>query len=194
MTRIPRRSVNGGGELSRFELAVPIGVLAISGCSVGIHELKFKHVNQEEDTLRVIADSSFQNVSRLVFEEGNQDHEMRKECLSYFEDYFSGSFRGEHTIKLPSICWSHTSKADSFGRKVLRSLYETVAVGQKVSYKKLASLAGNANVSRAVGTTLRKNSVPIIIPCHRVITSSKGIGNYNCGVAIKQWLLDFEEC
>jgi methylated-DNA-[protein]-cysteine S-methyltransferase len=177
----------GGGKLSKLELAVPIGILAISGCSKGIHEIDFKQVNQEEDSLRVLA-TNFQQKVRILVEEGVEDYSMKQECLSYFEDYFNHSF----DCQLLSICWDHVSKPDTFGRRVLQSLYEKVGVGQTVSYKELANLAGNHNAQRAVGSTMRKNPVPIIIPCHRVIKRSKEIGNYNCGVAVKKWLLDFE--
>ena len=46
--------------------------------------------------------------------------------------------------------------------------------------------------SRAVGGANGSNPVPIIVPCHRVITSAGGLGGFGGGLDRKRWLLDFE--
>jgi hypothetical protein len=42
---------------------------------------------------------------------------------------------------------------------------------------------------RAVGNILAKNFVPIVVPCHRVVPTGGGIGNYAFGSAAKRDLL-----
>jgi len=49
--------------------------------------------------------------------------------------------------------------------------------GKVTTYKELAK-ALNTKAYRAVGSALRKNKKPIIIPCHRVINSNGTIGSY----------------
>lgn len=64
-----------------------------------------------------------------------------------------------------------------------------------MTYGQLANLAGNPSAARAVGQAMCKHSIPLLIPCHRVIKGgSGGIGNYSGGEgpATKQWLLEHE--
>lgn len=74
---------------------------------------------------------------------------------------------------------------------VYRALLET-ATGATVSYESLARLAGFPRGARFVGTVMAKNSLPIIIPCHRVIHSDGTIGRYSSGDGIKRLLLEHE--
>ena len=68
-------------------------------------------------------------------------------------------------------------------------------VGDTLSYGQLASLAGSPAAARAVGQAMRSHSIPLLIPCHRVVKSGYGgLGNYSGGdgTTTKQWLLDHE--
>uniref|UniRef100_A0A8C5QJW9 Methylated-DNA--protein-cysteine methyltransferase n=1 Tax=Leptobrachium leishanense TaxID=445787 RepID=A0A8C5QJW9_9ANUR len=84
---------------------------------------------------------------------------------------------------------------DSFTKTVLYSLMKNVKMGDTVSYKRLAEIAGNDKAARAVGGAMRSNPVPLIIPCHRVICSDGKTGNYSSGKAnhLKEWLLAHEK-
>ncbi|MEN2985217.1 MAG: methylated-DNA--[protein]-cysteine S-methyltransferase, partial [Thermodesulfovibrionaceae bacterium] len=46
---------------------------------------------------------------------------------------------------------------------------------------------------RAVGQALKRNPLPIIIPCHRVIKSNGELGGYSLGVETKKWLVEHEK-
>ena len=74
---------------------------------------------------------------------------------------------------------------------VYKTLRE-VEYGEVVSYKKLAERSGHPKAYRAVGTALKNNKIPIIIPCHRVIKTDNKLGNYNGGVWRKEKLLQLE--
>jgi methylated-DNA-[protein]-cysteine S-methyltransferase len=78
-----------------------------------------------------------------------------------------------------------------FQKKVLQKLRE-VPRGAVVSYQALGAAAGAPKGARAVGNALHNNPVPIYVPCHRVITSSGGIGGYGGGGARKIQLLRSE--
>lgn len=55
----------------------------------------------------------------------------------------------------------------------------TIPRGQTRSYAELAIAAGaSPGAARAVGQAMRTNSLPIIIPCHRVIASDGTLGGF----------------
>lgn len=58
-----------------------------------------------------------------------------------------------------------------------------IPFGQVRPYGWLATQIGNPGAVRAVGSTMARNPVPLIIPCHRVVRSDGRIGNYSLGGA-----------
>ena len=80
-----------------------------------------------------------------------------------------------------------------FQNRVWREL-KNIPSGKVVSYGELAKRLGTS--ARAVGNACRKNPVPVVIPCHRVV-SATGIGGYAGDTSgdllkIKSWLLQHE--
>ena len=78
-----------------------------------------------------------------------------------------------------------------FGRRVLQAA-RRIPRGSVATYTTVASRARNPKAIRATGSALGRNPVPIIVPCHRVVPSSGGLGNYTGGVHIKEFLLRLE--
>ena len=78
-----------------------------------------------------------------------------------------------------------------FQLKVLEEL-QKVPRGEVRTYSWLARKVGRPQAARAVGNTMARNPVPFIIPCHRVVPSSGGIGNYGLGKSLKRDLLVLE--
>lgn len=68
----------------------------------------------------------------------------------------------------------------AFQRTVLE-LTATIPKGEVRPYGWLAKEAGNPGAVRAVGSTMARNPVPLIIPCHRVVRTDGHIGNYSLG-------------
>ncbi|AXP08619.1 methylated-DNA--[protein]-cysteine S-methyltransferase [Campylobacter hepaticus] len=77
-----------------------------------------------------------------------------------------------------------------FELKVYKALMK-LPYGKVASYKEIAKQIDHPKAFRAVGNANSKNPIPIIIPCHRVV-SSRGIGGYNGGLKIKKFLLKNE--
>lgn len=80
-----------------------------------------------------------------------------------------------------------------FQRSVLKQL-QKIPYGETRTYGDIAKILKTS--PRAVGNACRKNPVPIVIPCHRVV-AAKGIGGYDGAVDgdkldIKNWLLKIE--
>lgn len=58
------------------------------------------------------------------------------------------------------------------------SIVSKIPKGKVLTYSEVAHRAGNPHASRAVGTIMAKNKDKRI-PCHRVVKSDGGIGDYN---------------
>ena len=80
-----------------------------------------------------------------------------------------------------------------FRRTVLETLRREVGPGATTSYGVLAERSGRPRAARAVGTTMARNPVPIVVPCHRVLPSTGGLGAYGGGAARKRALLALED-
>jgi methylated-DNA-[protein]-cysteine S-methyltransferase len=82
-----------------------------------------------------------------------------------------------------------TYNLTDFQKKVLLATL-SIKRGQTRSYRQIAEQIGHRNAYRAVGTALRKNPLPITIPCHRVVKSDGTLGMYsNGGTGRKRALL-----
>ena len=79
-----------------------------------------------------------------------------------------------------------------FRREVLETLHDSVGHGEVVTYGALAARSGRPRAVRAAATACARNPVPIVVPCHRVLPGSGGIGNYGGGVERKRVLLALE--
>jgi methylated-DNA-[protein]-cysteine S-methyltransferase len=79
-----------------------------------------------------------------------------------------------------------------FRRAVLETLHREVVRGATISYGALAARSGHPRAARAVGTACARNPVPLVVPCHRVLPSGGGVGQYGGGVARKVALLELE--
>ena len=73
-------------------------------------------------------------------------------------------------------------------------LGETAAIpyGGLLTYNEVAGRAGSPRGARAAGNALGSNPIPIVIPCHRVLRSTGGLGGYAGGLERKRWLLEHE--
>jgi len=80
-----------------------------------------------------------------------------------------------------------------FEREVLDNL-RTVPPGEVVTYGELAKRIGRPKASRAVGHACAANPAVIVVPCHRVVPASGGLGNYSApgGSETKRKLLERE--
>ena len=68
-----------------------------------------------------------------------------------------------------------------------------IAYGQTISYQELAERIENPKACRAVGQANRRNPLPIVVPCHRVIGKDKTLKGYAGSLtSIKEFLLQLE--
>jgi len=79
-----------------------------------------------------------------------------------------------------------------FQNKVLNEL-KKIPYGQTMSYSDIAGRIGHPKAYRAVGSANGKNRLPIIFPCHRVISNNGELGGFSGGLSIKSKLLELEK-
>jgi len=93
-----------------------------------------------------------------------------------------GVLRGEVRAR-ELIAASDLSDCTVFERSVLTALAK-VRYGSTVTYGELAAAVGSPRAARAVGGALGKNPIPLLLPCHRVLSAS-GVGGYGGGAGSK---------
>lgn len=102
-------------------------------------------------------------------------------ALTQLSEYFEGE-RTAFSVPIDR------SERTGFRGEVLDAL-ESVSFGHTVTYGDLAARAGRPKAARAVGTAMATNPIAIIVPCHRVLPSGGGVGQFGGGVRAKEWLL-----
>jgi AraC family transcriptional regulator, regulatory protein of adaptative response / methylated-DNA-[protein]-cysteine methyltransferase len=82
-------------------------------------------------------------------------------------------------------------RGTAFQRRVWEELQQ-IPLGETRTYGEIAAAIDAPRASRAVGSACGANPVPVVVPCHRVVPASGGIGNYGLGPRRKQRLLEHE--
>ena len=73
-----------------------------------------------------------------------------------------------------------------------RSVWVMVPSGQITTYSEIAQSIGHPKAVRAVGTAVGRNPISWLIPCHRALRKSGGLGGYHWGLPVKRALLAWE--
>ena len=80
-----------------------------------------------------------------------------------------------------------------FTQKVLRSCMK-IKYGHTNTYSQLAERVGSPNSARAIGGVMSRNPIPLIIPCHRVLSANGSLCGFSApgGIETKKWMLSLE--
>ena len=68
----------------------------------------------------------------------------------------------------------------------------TIPSGHVTTYSEIAGAIGAPKAVRAVGTAVGRNPISWLIPCHRALRKSGGLGGYHWGLPVKRALLAWE--
>jgi len=103
-----------------------------------------------------------------------------KKTKQQLDQYFAGK-RTSFDVALDLV-------GTEFQVKAWRALCR-IPFGKTISYGQQAANIKKPKAFRAVGSANGKNPIPIIVPCHRVLPRSGGVGQFGGGGAAKEWLL-----
>ena len=68
----------------------------------------------------------------------------------------------------------------------------SIPSGQVSTYSEIAQAIGSPKAVRAVGTAVGRNPISFLIPCHRALRKSGGLGGYHWGLPVKRAMLAWE--
>jgi len=151
----------------------PIGPLTLAATTSGVVKIAF---GADESALAELAATVSPRLVRLP----RRLDGLRREL----DEYFAGR-RRDFDVGLDRRL-SH-----GYRLAVLEEL-SRVPFGETVTYKDLAQRTGHPKASRAVGTAMATNPIPIVVPCHRVLRTGGALGGYGGGLDTKAWLLRHE--
>lgn len=78
-----------------------------------------------------------------------------------------------------------------FQLKVWEALLQ-IPSGHVTTYSELAGAVGHPTAQRAVGTAVGRNPISFLVPCHRALRKSGGLGGYHWGLPVKRAILAWE--
>lgn len=111
----------------------------------------------------------------------------RRELPQKYRDEIGRALRGEGA----SASIVDLSAVTPFEREVLETIAK-IPAGEVRTYEWVARAVNRPRAIRAVGNVMASNPLPFVLPCHRVVPTSGGIGNYGYGSAMKRQLLAAE--
>jgi methylated-DNA-[protein]-cysteine S-methyltransferase len=159
------------------DLATPFGPLQLAATDVGVVGVWF---GSADDALAALA----RDLVDVTFtEDGPRVATTRTQVEEYV--------RGERQSFDLTLDWR---RSKGFRLRVLQEL-ATVPFGVTVSYGELARRSGSPSATRAVGSAMATNPLPVIVPCHRVVRRGGAIGGFGGArnaIDTKQWLLTHE--
>jgi methylated-DNA-[protein]-cysteine S-methyltransferase len=117
--------------------------------------------------------------------DADRDPETLAPARAALEAYFAGERRSFADLALDL-------DPTPFERAVWTALRE-IPFGATVSYAELADRIGRPDRVRAVGATVGRTPVPIVVPCHRVIGADGSLTGYGGGLQRKGALLELEQ-
>jgi methylated-DNA-[protein]-cysteine S-methyltransferase len=155
-------------------LESPIGPLLVAASDRGLASISFD-TDPEEHLERLARIAG----PRVLRSPGSID-DARRELDEYFEGRRQAFDLALDLRALPP-----------FTTAVLRELAK-VPYGETTTYGTLAARVGRPRASRAVGTVMNRNRIPIVLPCHRVVGSTGNLVGYAGGLDKKLSLLRHE--
>jgi|ERR1039458_1638199 methylated-DNA-[protein]-cysteine S-methyltransferase len=141
----------------------PVGVWSVVGSDEGV-----THIHLPQDEMTASKGEPPKPVADVV---------------QQLKEYFSGT-RRTFQVKLAPLL------ATDFQRDVWGALGK-IPYGQVRTYGQVADAVDRPRAHRAVGNANHANPWPIVVPCHRVV-STGGLGGYGGGDKVKLYLLNLE--
>lgn len=151
----------------------PIGPLYVEASPLGLHKLAFGSGRKFEAAVAAVgADGAHPEAVAML-----------ERALVEIDEYFAGK-RQDFDLPLDMA-------GTDFQKRVWRAI-AAIPHAETVSYAQLAASAGSPNAYRAAGAACGANPIALVVPCHRVVGSDRGLHGFGGGLPTKRWLLDHE--
>lgn len=128
------------------------------------------------------------------------------QAATLLHQYFNppaGTSLKQLQLWLDAIPVAYPTTATPFVLQAWKVLREGVMAGETITYKGLGERVAKAAdyhrsgagaaAPRAIGAAMGSNPIPIIIPCHRVLSTGQALRGYGLGLRFKVWLLRHEQ-
>lgn len=151
------------------------GWVGVAGSDDGLAALEFPLPDRESALTRLLESFS----GNIVIDE-QAFVDLTEELKRYFAGQpvsFSGAL--DQSLGTP------------FQRRVW-NMVRSIPYGTTMSYSEVARRVGSPRAFRAVGSAMRDNPVPIVVPCHRVIGADGTLRGFGGGLELKRQLLRLE--
>lgn len=157
-------------KIYRSLFETPLGVGAVAATGLGICQVWLPG-----DTDLVVDDG-------VVFDESSDSQAAAQQLQRYFQKQ-----RQQFELAVDISCLS------PFRQLVLRAAMQ-IPYGVVISYGELAARVGASKAARAIGGALAANPIPVIIPCHRIVSASGQLTGFSGpgGIRMKRFLLSME--
>lgn len=166
-------------DVAYATLDSPVGTLLLAGTPRGLVRIAYLDAGPADEDA-VLADLAARISPRVLSAPRRLDGPRRE-----LDEYFN---RRRQRFEV-SQDWRLIR---GFARRVLTATAH-IPYGSVSTYKQVAFEAGSPRGSRAAGNALGSNPLPIVVPCHRVLHVSGGLGGYTGGLERKRRLLAVEE-
>jgi methylated-DNA-[protein]-cysteine S-methyltransferase len=178
---VERAQSDGLIDVAYASVDSPFGELLIARTDRGVVKIALPSHRGSTLTEDQVLEELARTVSPRLLESPKRLDEERREL----DAYFAGK-RDRFDVR---VDWSLTPAG--FRSRALHAVAR-IPYGKTRTYGEIAKAAGNARAFRAAGTACGINPVPLIVPCHRVVQSGGGVGNYGGGPEMKRALLALE--
>lgn len=176
MASLPEESGTPEVDVTRLLLPSPIGALGIELTGQKLTRIVIVPKGRERSLFKPFAELKRPDRSDFL-----------DETLGRFSEFLAGARR-----KLDTEFDLGPSGVRGFERRVLKETAK-IRYGRTRTYQQIAAAAGMPSAYRQVLSTLQVNPLPLIIPCHRVVTVKSGPGSWIGGAKKKAWLLKMEQ-
>jgi methylated-DNA-[protein]-cysteine S-methyltransferase len=169
-------------ELAFRFFASPLGWVLLAASPEGLRLVHFCGFEPpSRQTCEALLKKDFPSVSAIFASE----HPLLQEAEQAITAYF------QHRRPIPAFPLDMRA-GTAFQRQVWEAL-ELIPFGETRSYLEVARSIGKPQAPRAVGQACGRNPIPILVPCHRVVSANGGLGGFSGGLHLKKALLALEQ-
>ncbi len=164
-------------------ITTPVGEVFVGGSARGVHRIEFVRDHRNGAPGQYDVEHWAGRLEADAGEPAERDVEASRGAMEELRDYFAGA-REAFTFRLAPV-------GSDWQRAVWREL-EAIPFGTTTTYGAIAGKLGRPNASRAVGASVGRNPIAIVVPCHRVVGGNGTLTGYAGGLDRKRWLLEHE--